>query len=783
MITHYFKIAFRNMWKYKSQTLISVLGLAVGFTCFALATLWIRYEMSFDDFHKNAEQMYVVYAPSANSQTGYDRRNVNPMAGYLKEKLPEIANATSILPASRNGTIILKGHEVPALTISVDSSFFRMFDVKILEGSRDFLIPESMQLAITQEKYRQLFGAEHPIGKKVTIGNDEFTICAIVSGMPKRSNYPFDFLQPFRGYVMDQSFAWHLFSGENAIIELYPGTNIEAFEKKLYEFESQDETKRLSKLKIKPLTKLRYTDPDIDREVRFQHIVIFAVSGILVVLCSLFNYLALFVSRFRIRQKELALRVACGASGGSLLMMLSVEFIFTLLFSVLFGCIFTLLLHKPFLTLSNISMDLPAIYREMLIYIGGIILISFLAFWFILFIFRRRTLNISIRRSNKKLFRKFSVVVQLLISIGFTFCSVIILKQMYFLQHTDELGFSFKNRGSVTLWETPGDEGVLVDYLKQFPEITEIVYAKGLTNLLPQSGRWSRDISDWDDQPADMQKISLEMMYVSPEYAAFYDFRLVAGDMLSDADPENTVLISENVAKAFGWHDPIGKHFDGKYTVKGVIKHVYNFSPTMPVKPIFYLKHPPQMESSARMRDGTVTYGRLVLFKYHEGVWNSCKGKIEQMKNEFDIDGIYNAEEAYDEYLKSEKDLIKLLSFVSAICVLICVFGFVSLVSLTCEEQHKSIAIRKINGATSGDILVMFAREYFLLLCIGAAIAFSTGYYIMQHWLEQYVKQTGIPAWIYLSIVCVMALVIILCVGWQVYKASVKNPAEVVKSE
>jgi ABC-type antimicrobial peptide transport system permease subunit len=133
--------------------------------------------------------------------------------------------------------------------------------------------------------------------------------------------------------------------------------------------------------------------------------------------------------------------------------------------------------------------------------------------------------------------------------------------------------------------------------------------------------------------------------------------------------------------------------------------------------------------------------------------------------------------------LKSENALIKLLTLVSVICVLICVFGFVSLVSLTCEERRKSIAIRKINGATIGDILSMFAKEYFLLLIIGAVIAFSIGYYVMQRWLENYVKQTSLSAWIYLAITLVLALVIVLCVGWQVYRASVENPAEVVKKE
>ena len=168
-------------------------------------------------------------------------------------------------------------------------------------------------------------------------------------------------------------------------------------------------------------------------------------------------------------------------------------------------------------------------------------------------------------------------------------------------------------------------------------------------------------------------------------------------------------------------------------------------------------------------------------------MWESCKKKIEQMIEKEFPDSyeivIVNSEEVYNKYLKSENALIKLLYFISAICVLISIFGFVSLVSLTCEERRKEIAIRKINGATADDILAIFAKEYFLLLVIGAAIAFPAGFLIMQHWLAQYVKQTNIAAWIYLAIIFVLALVIVFCVGWQVYRSSIENPAEVLKSE
>jgi ABC-type antimicrobial peptide transport system permease subunit len=277
---------------------------------------------------------------------------------------------------------------------------------------------------------------------------------------------------------------------------------------------------------------------------------------------------------------------------------------------------------------------------------------------------------------------------------------------------------------------------------------------------------------------------------VTPEIIDFYEFQLIAGEMLTEADPASLVLLNESAVKLFGWHEPVGKKFND-YTVKGILKNVHNTAPTVPVKPLCFAKHTPpksapQVESSGEFVFRIVMH-RTFMLKYHEGTWESSKEKIKQLvKKEVPVASryleLYNVEEEYNKYLKSEYALIKLLSFVSIICILICVFGFVSMVSLTCEERRKEIAIRKINGATIGDILAIFIKEYSLLLIIGAVIAFSTGFFIMQRWLEQYVKQTNIPVWIYLSMLSVMALAIVLCVGWRVYKSSIENPTEAIKN-
>ena len=126
---------------------------------------------------------------------------------------------------------------------------------------------------------------------------------------------------------------------------------------------------------------------------------------------------------------------------------------------------------------------------------------------------------------------------------------------------------------------------------------------------------------------------------------------------------------------------------------------------------------------------------------------------------------------------------MKLLSFVAVVCVLIAAFGIFSLITLSCEQRRKEIAVRKVNGATIRNILIMFVKEYMLLLTIAAVIAFPVGYVLMKLWLENYVERTVISAWIYFAIFGGIMIVIFACIGWRVWQAARQNPAEVIKSE
>jgi len=812
MFKHNLKIAFRNLWKYKTQTIISIIGLAVGFTCFSLATLWIRYEMTYDSFHKNAKNLYLVTAPSTeNSFDDITFTMPYPLAAYLKETFPEVKEAVSISSFSHEfikirtkSTFDLEGQQIELHSVFADSAFMKMFDIKVLDGSLAF--PNNRkywtdyenhyaknEIAITNEKAQTLFGNEYPIGKILTRDKKEYLITAVVSGYSSHSNFPFDILSVVQRNPTNPS---NTFDAEwfepNCIsmLELYPNVNVEAFKQKLYEHEINQPT-RLKNPSLIALTDLRTEDPTKIREIKFAHIKLFAWIGILVILCALFNYLTLFVSRFKIRGKEFALRMVCGASLWSLFSLLLAEFLITLLVAVLLGVIILNLISPAFQALSEIQMNLGSVYVELALYILFIILLTVLLFAFTIAVFRKYALNISIRRTNNLLFRKISIVAQLIISIGFVFCTIVMIKQVHYLHNNKDIGFEYKNRSYLHI-TAQADAHAICDKLRQIPEITDVV--TDCEPLIPMGSK-TVSINFWDETTVE-QVVFMSQIRISEASAKFYGLQFIAGEALTDEDEqsifsevdrsESNVLINESAMKYFGWdkNNAVGKSFghvrNGErhktYYVKGVIKNVYNGSPTVEVAPVAYFHDYAELKGM-----------RGILFKYSNR--DIAEAKImELMKNEFpEVStyslNIYDAEETYEAFLKSENALITILNFMSAICVLISVFGFFSLVSLSCEERRKEIAIRKVNGADVHDIIAIFFKEYSLLLAIGAAIAFPIGYYIMKGWLEQYIHQTTIDAWIYAAILLLISSVIILCVGWRVYKTSRENPADVVKSE
>ena len=778
MLQHYLKIAFRNLWKYKTQSIISIIGLAVGVACFALTSLWIRYEMTYDSFHKEADRIYMVYV-SGNT---FEQGGTGPyaLAGYLKENFPEVEDALTLSGGHSffQPDIKIDGRKYNNVSIvDATSSFPKFFPLSIVAGDPNFLVSDSGNAAITRKKAKEIFGDESPIGKKI-VTQKELTITTIVEEPPVHSNYYFDILIPLK-VTSDWEWSHHW----RTLIKISPATNVKAFERKLAEHSILRENpfQSVPGMKIIPLKEVRFKDPSVKREVKFQYITYFSLLGLLLIICSLTNYITLFMSRFQMRQKELALRKVCGSSEKSLLVLLSVEFAISLLFACIIGLVTIKLILPYFYSISGIELGLSAIYLELFLYIAFIILFSLLIFIGILLVFRKRSLQVSIKKQNLRLFNKASLLFQLFISMGIIFCAFVFFKQIHFLHHTD-LGFAYKNillisfqrEGSIST-DNPENPAILAERLKKETEIESAIY-QGVP-LLPRLMSTTISISEWEGKSPDEEGIFTEMTNVNESYFHFYDLKLAKGSFFEKGDRSN-VLINEALAKRLKMEDPVGKKIWGNRIIKGVIKDVYFMSPTSSPDPIIFF-----LQDENMMRSPT----SFVLVKYVPESKKTIESKIRKIiDSEFpDIEelSVSFAEENYDNYFSEEKILMRILGVISFVCILISVLGFFSLISLDLEARRKEIAVRKINGASMKDIFEIILRSYFVILLLGSLLAFPVGSLIMKRWLEQYSLQTSLDFWIYLAVFWGFCLIIFLTVGRRVYQVSRINPIEALKRE
>ena len=780
MIKHYLKVAFRNLIKYKTQSLVSIIGLAVGFTCFALSVLWIRYEMTYDNFHEGADRIYLVRAHYAN-EPGTSKFTPYPLMKYLQDKMPEIEAVTAF--TAHYVKFRMEDTEQEIGMIAADSVFMNFFDIQLLKGTVNFLKCDGQEVAITKEFAKRLFSKEEDaLGKEVEVGRRVCKIGAIVSGWSNHSNIPYNILAPAR-----HSPQWGS-SNEQLLIRVRERTDIDAFRTKMSTVCINDIEKEseLSDLLITRMSALRYSDyvDKADVVISFSYIFYFSLAGGLVIICSLFNYLTLFISRLCMRNREMALRKVNGASNKALSVQFAIELLLLLCIALIGGLLLVEMSMSRFLNFTQIESS--SYYGEILIYLLAVIILSFLFALMPLSYFRRRTLQETIKGSvataRPYLFRRIGIIVQLIVSLAFIFCTVVIMKQLYFLKNTD-LGMERHRVANVALWN--GDINQWVEKIKALPMVTETLPPVYFP-IIPVGPMMYVEITNWDGLPKVTEKTLLVgIMPAKEEFFKFYDLKLLEGEFISEKSLQNEVVVDESTCLKFGWKHALGKTFgnntngrqDIAYKVVGVVKNFSYRSPTS--KPGLIAFQRPEAQEYLLNRAS-------ILFKFKEGTWNECREAIEKLhKEEFPHAylRLFSEEEEYGKYLRSEDALMKLLSFVSLVCVLISVFGIFSLVTLSCEQRQKEIAIRKVNGAQIRHILQMFFREYFLLLIIAAVIAFPMGYVVMRQWIETYVRQTAINGWVYVGIFVVVAIIILLCIIWRIWKAARQNPAEVIKNE
>ena len=803
MLLHYIKIALRNLRKYPAQTAISVLGLAAGFVCLSLSALWMHYENTYDTMHKDYERIYALEDSLSWSNpkgaSWWMMTASSKLKYVIDEQYPDVEAAT-LVNLREYGEATVNG--IACRALETDSAYLRVFGMPLVEGSYSFFI-NKQEIAVTESFARKLFPNRTVgfVGERITFdhysGELHRTIAAVIRDCPAHSALQYDVAQGLH-YRPQEGNMRMLF------IKTYEGINLDNLAQRIYKEKRHDQQ---TGTKLVPISQLH-------RKLRvgslsYEHLRTFTFCSLLLVFCGLLNYLVLYLIRLQGRQREMALRIVNGATTRSLMVMFALEFSMVIFASVAFGILFTEWLQMPFERFAGIDVGGKIVLWQAFCLMLAIAAVCVVISIVPIAIVRHRTLrrSLSAKRSGE-VSRKVSTFVQLTVSIAIIFCTVVMVHQFFFMKHHN-WGFSIKDRAFLEIEKidrylhpdmdlmTAHGEGLvnrrfeLYSRVRTLPTVVEAEYDAADFNIKSGNGTGAAMSTTEEGEQIMVGMIKGFYDVGNPRYG----FTVLEGTLpRRDNWKHNEVVLTERVRKALGWDTAVGRTVYWHHR-----PHMQKPRETLTV--VAVIKDPmPGIYANVEESFGNDDYvfrSRSYFDHYYydpvpyitliheQGMRKEFTVEIEETMKMHFPDLVYKlhfSEDMLADKMRSELNLMTILMIISAVCILVAVFGVYSIVTLACAQRRKEIALRKIHGATLADILSIFIKEYGLIVLAASAVAFPIGYMIMKEWVAQYVKQAPIAWWIYAVILLAIVLLIALSVGSRVWRTARENPAEVIKS-
>ena len=787
MIIHYFKIAFRNMWKYKMQSLSGIFGLAFGLACFVPAVYWMRYETSYDSFYPDAEHIYRVYA--VEKQSGKVNEGVSRIfEKKLQEKFPAVEASTVYLIEQENCSVEGIPH-VQLRTLYTDSTFFGIFPQEFVSGDSRQPLQVLNNIILTETVAVRLFGnAEKAIGQQVQTKMKSslppYTVTAVVKDPPANTNMQFDVIiyHDMIKYFSElpEEAQWTMFF-MNLYVKLHPETDVDKLAEQIHDFTSRLGVNTNIELSMLPISDVRHQlNTDVPFTLNF--IGLFVASGILLLFSALFNFLNLHLDLFRQRIRELRLRSVHGASEGQLVRQMMFELLCAILLALFLACSFVEIIRPAFAGLLNITMELSQLIQIFVVCgIGLMALILFIGFILFWKLSRLSTSpQLEIRITGKPVLRRMAVTMQLSVSMVFIVAALVVMMQMHFVNQKD-LGFD--SRGVIQLsgfLDYSGKiQGALERELATIPQIESITQADFEPRHKSDIYTMITDV-EWPGKSS-FETPAFNVIYTDSRFVETFKLKMVTGEWWHQGETQEIVL-NEEAVREMGLSEPEGSiiripSIDDasvmvEYKVVGVVNDFHTLSLRNRIQPVIFL---PSSQAS------NILYIRVVPGQDQE-VMQKIAAILPGIDATLADARLTPVDELYNHLNWSEQVGLKMFSVLATVCMLISLFGIYAVAAAATNRRRKEIAIRKVVGAEAGNIIRMFLREYTLQVIAAGVVALPLAYLVMSGWLQGYAYRMNIPWWLLGGVVVGVIILILLTVFMQVLKAADSNPSEVIKA-
>jgi putative ABC transport system permease protein len=791
MFRNYLVVTWRNVKRHKGFSFINIAGLAVGMAACLLITLWVREELSFNKFHKNAGDIYLVISERASHRGEFYGETPVPMADLLRNDYPEIAKVVRF--NFRENVVARRGEK--AFTdwkgSYVDPEVFEVFTFPLATGDARSALDKTNAVVLTETAARNLFGGADPLGQMMEIEEGDLVeVTGVMRDIPDNSDIRVQYFRPFRAMkelVKYRNFIWNWFSCSTYVL-LREEAGAAGVQAKISGLLNTNRPWAQDPLDVSlyALKDVHLRRPGGGGPIKY--VFIFGAVAVMIMLIACINFMNLSTARSAQRAREVGLRKVVGSRRLQLVKQFFMESTLFALLAAVVAVGLTAAAAPLFGELAGKPLRLGFPDAGWLLGLAGIVILSGVVAGsypaLVLSSFQPADVlkgNILLRKGTNRgaaatgaRFRQGLVITQFVLSIGLIVCALFVLEQLEYMRHGD-MGFDKDNLVRLSI---PAMDAAKADAFRA--ELAQSPYIAGITAYGPTGHGGNLD---WDNAAGDLAYLgdSTDYLMVDYDYVQTHKMEIVAGRDFSrefPSDATSAYLLNEEALKRWNFQDPVGKRFAlnmAPGSVIGVYKNQY-FGLKDELRPcVLYLKPTTQWDAfrylNARLKAGHIPEAL-------EDIKRIWKAQMPDVPLEFRF-----VDEIIDALYQSEERLSRIINAFTLLAIGVSCLGLFGMASFMAQQMTKEIGVRKVLGASVPGIVVLMTRETVRWVLLANLVAWPVAFLAVRSWLRDYPYRIKIGIDVFLVSGLAALAIALLTVIYQAVKAAVADPTRSLRYE
>lgn len=806
MIKNFFLTAFRNVFKNWKYSTINILGLSTGLAAIIYITLFVQFELGYDKFHENADQIYRVGVNGMMMNNEINQAvTAAPMAEAMQNDYPEVVN-TCRIRESGDWLIVFEDKKINEKKfLFADSTFFDIFSFKLLRGDPKTVLTEPRSVVMTETAARRYFGNDDPVGKLLRVESDTilYKVTGLMKDPPENSHFHFDLLGSLSTLNASQGTFWVSHNFYTYIL-LKEGTDQIAFEEKMQVMVEKYVGPQIEQVLginmeefaqsgssfsyfIQPLLDIHLRSDlqyEIETNGNIQYVYIFISIAIFILLIASINFTNLSTARASNRSKEVGIRKVVGALKEQLVLQFLTESFIITLVSLGFAVVVLEIFMPELNNLVQIPLDIsyfscwyivPSLFLLILV-------VSFMAGSYPAF-FLASFRPVAVLKGKLKLgaksgvLRSVLVITQFVVSVFILLSTYTVSDQLKYMLNKD-LGFDKEN--ILMIHRSDALKTKMESFKSELKKIPSVI---NVSNANTYPGENFSNNAFFLEGESTGHTYLLNQAWVSFDFGKTLDFELIEGRFFSRdfTTDSNAIVINEAAVKSLGLDDPLGKVIlspwrNNEFVRRPIIGVVKNFnfkSLHTTIEPAAFTLMPGNWEGVVCVKLSSENINKSI--QQVQSTW-------ERFTTDYPFEYFFFDDHINDLY-KAEQRTNSIFKLFSILSILIAFMGLLGLISFITEQRKKEIGIRKTFGSTSGNIVFIVSKEILKLIVVASVISWPIAYWVMNNWLQDFSYKVGINYLMFIIIPILTIILSLLTVIYQTVRAARKNPAETLRYE